>query len=202
VTSTPRVTIRKKNFLAVIASLGLNALAQTFHLRESTLSDFRRQLIAALPRLHRLARTIVRNGQDGDDLFQRTIERILERSAGWQPGSRLDLWAARIMKNIWLDELRMRGRWSRLVEPMPEDGVISDLGSGADAVERQAESRRLRAMTESLPEEQRLAIKLVLLNELSYAEAAEILEIPEGTLTSRLARGRVALAKMIMEGAA
>jgi RNA polymerase sigma-70 factor (ECF subfamily) len=85
---------------------------------------------------------------------------------------------------------------------MPEDGVISDQGLGADAVERRAESRRLRALTESLPEEQRLAIKLVLLNELSYAEAAEILEIPEGTLTSRLARGRVALARMIMEGAA
>ena len=166
------------------------------------MSDFRRQLIAALPRLHRLARTIVRNGQDGDDLFQRTIERVLERRAGWQPGSRLDLWAARIMKNIWLDELRMRGRWSRLVAPMPEDGVISDQGLGADAVERRAESRRIRALTESLPEEQRLAVKLVLLNELSYAEAAEILEIPEGTLTSRLARGRVALARMILEGSA
>jgi len=166
------------------------------------LSDFRRQLVAALPRLHRLARTIVRNGQDCDDLFQKTIERVLERKAGWQPGSRLDLWAARIMKNIWLDEMRMRGRWSRLVEPMPEGDRLSDEGAAAGEIEREAEGRRIRALTESLPEEQRLAVKLVLLNELSYAEAAEILEVPEGTLTSRLARGRVALIRMIAEGQA
>lgn len=164
------------------------------------MSDFRRQLIAVLPRLHRLARTIVRNGQDCDDLFQKTIQRVLERKAQWEPGSRLDLWAARIMKNIWLDEVRMRGRWSRLVQPIPEQDLLSDGGLAAEDIERQVEARRVRALTEALPEEQRLAVKLVLLNELSYAEAAEVLEIPEGTLTSRLARGRVALTRMIAEG--
>jgi len=164
------------------------------------LSDFRSQLIATLPRLHRLARTIVRNGQDCDELFQKTIQRVLERQAQWEPGSRLDLWASRIMKNIWLDELRMRGRWARLVEPMPEGDTLSDKGLGAEDAERAADRRRIRELTEDLPEEQRLAVKLVLLNELPYAEAAQILEIPEGTLTSRLARGRVALMKRIAEG--
>lgn len=164
------------------------------------MSDFRNQLIATLPRLHRLARIIVRNSQDCDDLFQKTIQRLLERQAQWEAGSRLDLWAARIMKNIWLDELRMRGRWSRLVEPMTEGDVLSDEGMGAEDTERAADRRRIRDLTEQLPEEQRLAVKLVLLNELPYAEAAQILEIPEGTLTSRLARGRVALMKLITEG--
>ena len=154
------------------------------------MSDLRRQLIAVLPRLHRLAGAIVRNRQDGDDLFQKTIARVLEREDGWEPGSRLDLWAARIMKNIWLDEVRMRNRWARLVEPMPEDDLLSDEGATAGDLERSAENRWVRAQVEALPEEQRLAIKLVVLNELSYSEAAEILEIPEGTLTSRLARGR------------
>ena len=164
------------------------------------LSDFRSQLIATLPRLHRLARTIVRNGQDCDELFQKTIQRVLERQAQWEPGSRLDLWASRIMKNIWLDELRMRGRWARLVAPMPEGDTLSDKGLGAEDAERAADRRRIRELTDDLPEEQRLAVKLVLLNELPYAEAAQILEIPEGTLTSRLARGRVALMKRIAEG--
>jgi len=164
------------------------------------LSDLRRQLIAVLPRLHRLAGVIVRNRQDGDDLFQKTIARVLEREDGWEPGSRLDLWAARIMKNIWLDEVRMRNRWARLVEPMPEDDLLSDEGATASDLERSTENRWLREQVEALPEEQRLAIKLVVLNELSYSEAAEILEIPEGTLTSRLARGRAALSRQIMEG--
>jgi len=164
------------------------------------LSDLRRQLIAVLPRLHRLAGVIVRNRQDGDDLFQKTIARVLEREDGWEPGSRLDLWAARIMKNIWLDEVRMRNRWARLVERMPEDDLLSDEGATASDLERSTENRWLREQVEALPEEQRLAIKLVVLNELSYSEAAEILEIPEGTLTSRLARGRAALSRQIMEG--
>lgn len=164
------------------------------------MSDLRRQLIAVLPRLHRLAAVIVRNGQDGDDLFQKTVARMLERESGWEPGSRLDLWAARIMKNIWFDELRMRSRWARLVEPMPDIDILSDDGDHACDLERAAESRRVRDLVESLPEEQRLAIKLVVLNELSYAEAAEIMEIPEGTLTSRLARGRTALSRLIVEG--
>jgi RNA polymerase sigma-70 factor (ECF subfamily) len=85
---------------------------------------------------------------------------------------------------------------------MPDGDMLSDEGAAVGKIEREAEGRRIRALTESLPEEQRLAVKLVLLNELSYAEAAEILEVPEGTLTSRLARGRVALTRMIAEGRA
>ncbi len=164
------------------------------------MSDLRSQLIAVLPRLHRLAGVIVRNGQDGDDLFQKTVARMLERETGWEPGTRLDLWAARIMKNIWLDELRMRTRWARLVESMPDADLLSDGGDVASDLERAAEDRRVRNLVEALPEEQRLAVKLVVLNELSYSEAAAILEIPEGTLTSRLVRGRSALSRLIAEG--
>lgn len=190
-----------KIFFAFIHPLGIKRLIpDVSSIGKHNLSDLRSQLIAVLPRLHRLAGVIVRNGQDGDDLFQKTVARMLEREAGWEPGSRLDLWAARIMKNIWLDELRMRSRWARLVEPMPETDLLSDEGAAVGELERTAESRRVRNLVEALPEEQRLAVKLVVLNELSYAEAAEILEIPEGTLTSRLARGRAALSQLIAEG--
>ncbi|MDP3677122.1 MAG: RNA polymerase sigma factor [Novosphingobium sp.] len=164
------------------------------------MSDLRRELVALLPRLRRLAWLVVRNEQDCDDLLQKTVERVLARSDGWTPGTRLDHWVFRIMKNLWIDEVRMRGRWGRLVEALPAEDEIDDRGIGADTMLDTVELARLRERVEDLPEEQRMAVKLVLLGEYSYAEAAELLEIPQGTLTSRLARGRAALLKHYQSG--
>lgn len=157
------------------------------------MSDVKREIVALLPRLRRLAWAIARDAQDSDDLLQMTIERALDRSASWSEGTRLDLWMFRIMKNVWIDELRTRKRWGRIVEPLPEEDDFDDAGAGAGAVLASVELSRLKDMVEQLPDDQRLAVKLVLLGEHSYAEAAAILEVPEGTLTSRLARGRAAL---------
>lgn len=155
--------------------------------------DFRRDIVALLPRLRRLAWAISRSDQEVDDLLQLTVERALARSDGWLPGTRLDLWMFRIMKNIWIDEIRTRNRWGRLVERLPEADQIGDEGAAADALLDAGELMRVKDLVEGLPDEQSVAVKLVLLGEHSYAEAAAILEIPEGTLTSRLARGRAAL---------
>lgn len=157
------------------------------------MTDFRRELVALLPRLRRLAWLVARNEFDSDDLLQKTLERAMARSDSWTPGTRLDVWVFRIMKNFWIDETRMRTRWGRMVESLPDDGEIDDRGSGSDALLDSVELTRLRALVEDLPEEQRMAVKLVLLGEYSYAEAAAMLEVPQGTLTSRLARGRAAL---------
>lgn len=157
------------------------------------MSDFKREIVALLPRLRRLAWAIAKNAQDSDDLLQMTIERALDRSGSWCAGTRLDLWMFRIMKNLWIDELRTRNRWGRLVEAIPEEQDFEDKGSGARAVLASVELSLLKDLVEGLPDDQRLAVKLVLLGEHSYAEAAAILEVPEGTLTSRLARGRAAL---------
>lgn len=157
------------------------------------MSDLRSEIVSLLPRLRRLAWIIVRNQQDCEDLLQRTIERALERSSGWQPGTRLDLWIFRIMKNLWIDETRSRNRWRRLVEPLDADHTSGDHGFAAQAVLDEVDLRRMRDFVEDLPDTQRMAVKLVLLGGHSYAEAAAILEVPEGTLTSRLARGRTAL---------
>jgi len=165
------------------------------------LSDFRRDLVALLPRLRRFAWLLVRNGQDSDDLLQRSVERALSSMHSWTPGSRLDLWVFRIMKNLWIDEVRSRGRWARIVEPLTDQADLGDHGASADAVLHSAELEKVRQAVEDLPEEQRIAVKLVLLGECSYVEAAEMLEIPLGTLTSRLARGRASLLRMFeLEG--
>lgn len=157
------------------------------------MSDIKREIVRLLPKLRRLAWTIARDAADSDDLLQKTIERALDRSKGWQMASRLDLWMFRIMKNLWIDEMRSRKRWGRLVEPLVDDHDIGDGGAAEQGMLDDTELCRLKALVESLPDEQRLAVKLVLLGGHSYGEAADILEVPEGTLTSRLARGRSAL---------
>lgn len=157
------------------------------------MSDVRRELVALLPQLRRLAWAISRNGQDVDDLLQMTVERALTRGDSWEPGTRLDMWMFRIMKNLWIDEVRTRNRWGRLVDSLPELDEINDDGAAANALLDSIELANVRAHVEALPEDQRMVVKLVVLGEHSYAEAAAILEIPEGTLNSRFARGRAAL---------
>lgn len=164
------------------------------------MSNYQREIIELLPRLRRMAWALARDGADGDDLLQRTVERALERGGERKAGVRLDLWMLRVMKNLWIDEMRTRKRWNRLVEPLPEHDVVGDEGALAEEITDSVELARIRAMVEDLPEEQRLAVKLVLLGGHSYSGAAEILEIPEGTLTSRLARGRAALLQRYQTG--
>lgn len=162
--------------------------------------DFGREIVGLLPRLRRLAWAIVRDRQESEDLLHLTIERALAKHASRDPEARLDMWMFRIMKNLWVDEVRKRNRWARLVTSLPDDIEVGDSGRFADDLHDEVELSRVRGLVENLPEEQRMAIKLVLLGGHSYGEAAEILEIPEGTLTSRLARGRAALIKHYSAG--
>lgn len=156
--------------------------------------DLRAQLGELLPRLRRFARVITRNVQDADDLVQVAAEKALARAAQWRPDSRLDSWMFGIMKNAWIDEIRARRRRGRV--HAPEE-------AGADVGDASAESRDIalsvQAAMERLPEEQRLAVALVLVEGQSYRDAAELLGIPVGTLMSRLARGRTALQEMLGE---
>jgi RNA polymerase sigma-70 factor, ECF subfamily len=147
------------------------------------------RIVALLPRLRRFARSLSRNQHDADDLTQVVVERALRNREQFKAGASLASWMFGIMKNAWLDDRRARAR--RGETALPED-------SGEHpAVSPDETNTTLWSVAEAmskLPEEQRLAIALVLVEGLSYKEAAEVLEIPIGTLTSRLARGRTALA--------
>lgn len=94
----------------------------------------------------------------------------------------------KILRNAWVDELSSRGRQSRVFLP-PEAGD----NVGEALIEREGELMSVQAAMARLPEDQRTAVSLVLIEGLPYKEAAEVLEIPTGPLTSRLARGREAL---------
>lgn len=157
---------------------------------------FQRQLIALLPKLRRFARALARTPADADDIVQTAIERALARRDQWRPGTRLDCWVMRIMKNAWIDETRARGRRGQVFGDEAEGVNIADPAQGDHAVAMAVE----QAMA-ALPDEQRMAVALVLIEGLSYAEAADVIDAPIGTLTSRLVRGRMALAaRLDMEG--
>jgi RNA polymerase sigma-70 factor (ECF subfamily) len=154
--------------------------------------EVRAQIGELLPRLRRFARVITRNVADADDLVQVAVEKALARAAQWRPGSRLDSWMFGIMKNAWVDEIRARRRRQRVHAPEEAGAAVGDSSAAARDIALSVQAAMAR-----LPEEQRMAIALVLVEGLSYKDAAESLGIPIGTLTSRLARGREALQALL-----
>jgi RNA polymerase sigma factor (sigma-70 family) len=150
-----------------------------------------REIVEMLPRLRRLARVLARDAADADDLVQLTVERALTRLHQWRPGTRLDSWMFRIMKNAWIDESRARRRRDGVFAPEEDGARIGD--DGARAMQARLQAAEVERAMGRLPEDQRLAVALVLVEGLSYKDAAEVLEVPQGTLTSRLVRGRAAL---------
>jgi RNA polymerase sigma-70 factor (ECF subfamily) len=154
-------------------------------------------IAALLPRMRRFARALTYHREDADDLVQIAMERALARSEQWEPGTRLDSWLFRIIRNAWIDEVRSRARRDELFAPEEEGEHVGD--DGARAHQQQLAIRKAISL---LSEEHRLVVGLVLVDGLPYKEAAEVLEIPVGTLTSRLARAREALQQLLSDDTA
>lgn len=157
-------------------------------------AELHAQLVALLPRLRRFARTLTRNVHDADDLVQVAIERALTRAEQLQADAPLAGWMYGIVRNAWIDEVRTRERHTRLLTPEVGESLVSRVSGPTDA-----EQLAVQESLASLPEEQRSAVALVLIEGLSYKEAAYALGVPVGTLTSRLARGRGALQRLLGE---
>lgn len=153
-------------------------------------------IAALLPRLRRFARTITYHREDADDLVQMAVERALNRSAQWEAGTRLDSWLFRIMKNAWIDEVRARMRRERIFAPEEAGEHVGDEGAQA-----QQQRMAIQKAVSLLSDEHRIVVALVLVDGLPYKEAAEVLDIPMGTLTSRLARARAALQELLSDTA-
>ena len=147
----------------------------------------REGLIPLLPRLRRLARALAGQVADADDLVQIVLERALARAAQWRPDAALDKWVFAIARNAWRDELRARGRSQHLFAP-EEAGEMA-----ADRTAQPAQQLELAMALAALPPDHREVVALVLVEGMSYGEAAELLEVPVGTVTSRLARARATL---------
>ncbi|WP_067734874.1 sigma-70 family RNA polymerase sigma factor [Novosphingobium naphthalenivorans] len=163
------------------------------------MNRFCEDLTALLPRLRRFARGLTHDAADADDLCQQTIERALKSRQQWQEGTRLDAWVYRIMRNQWIDETRARKRRSQTF--VHEDEGMNVGNAAHHEAENLVELGNVGRALARLPEEQREAVVLVLVEGFAYKEAAEIIGVPQGTLTSRLGRGREALLKELGEAA-
>ncbi len=157
----------------------------------------RREMLALLPRLRRFAYGLTGSIEEGDDLVQATCERAIGRIETWEPGTRLDSWMYRIARNTffnWRRAGKVRAEYLQRIDPEQHDRV-----DGARAMEARLTLERARDCIARLPEEQRSVLLLVTVEGLAYKEAAEVLELPIGTVTSRLARARLALSALMEE---
>ena len=150
----------------------------------STAAD---ELVAALPRLRRFARALAGNREEADDLLQSGCERALAKQHQWQPGTRFDSWMFRILQTIWCDRMRARRTDSA---PLGEAVLAVAVGDDGRAVDDRIMLARTRVAMARLPTDQRVALALVSVEGLSYAEAARVLQVPMGTVMSRLSRAR------------
>ncbi len=150
------------------------------------MSDFTRELAAQIPRLRRYARGLTHDPHWADDLVQDTMERALSRSWRFRAGSNLRAWLFTMLYRLYLNDV---ARERRSAQSVPEE-VASIHPEPGDMLDMQNAMARL-------PPEQRVVLLLVGLEQLSYAEAAAILEVPTGTVMSRLSRARERLRQLL-----
>lgn len=150
-------------------------------------------LLTWVPRLRRYARALAGNKEDADDLVQDTLERAWTRSPAWARVNDMRAWLFGIMHNVHVDAIRKPGLHS-----VPLDDQTADVAIAPTQGDRLAVVD-LAAALNQLPTEQKEVLLLVAMEEMSYAEVADALSIPIGTVMSRLHRGRERL-RVIMDG--
>ncbi|RLJ64911.1 sigma-70 family RNA polymerase sigma factor [Sulfurisoma sediminicola] len=148
-------------------------------------------IVAEIPRLRRYARALTGNADQADDLVQDTLERALEKWRLWHSARELRPWLFSIMHNLFVDSRRRAGR----IDYCDADELdeVPQRSQAGDALELRDLDRALAL----LPTEQREVLLLVGLEELSYAEAARSLGVPQGTVMSRLSRARSRLQSIL-----
>jgi RNA polymerase sigma-70 factor (ECF subfamily) len=157
----------------------------------------RQPLIEHIPALRRYARALTGDAWAADDLVQDTLERACTKWRLWLAGSDLRAWLFTLMHNLYVSQLRHAGRQGELARPLD----VTELDADPPAPPAQLDAViDLQRCLLRLPQEQRIVLLLVTLEDLSYAEVARIVDVPVGTVMSRLSRARTRLQEL-MEGA-
>lgn len=157
------------------------------------MGDFGKLLQEQIPRLRRYARALTRDVTTADDLVQDCLARAIAKQHLWQPGTDLRAWLFTILHNQHVNYVRSS---SRIGVSIDLEQLASALPIEPNAI-RSLELRDLRVALAALPTEQRETILLVGLEGMNYEDAAKVLNIPIGTVRSRLSRGRAELRKLM-----
>ncbi|TCD11347.1 RNA polymerase sigma factor [Oricola cellulosilytica] len=155
------------------------------------MSRFEQELLSVLPQLRRYARSLSRNSEEAEDLVQDCVERAFSKRVTWR-GVNLRAWLMTILTNLNRDRIGAQGRTPDLIS-MDEAGEPAVSEVEADPLERD----RLAAALDRLGADQRAVLMLIVVEGYRYAEVAAMLEIPIGTVMSRLSRARRNLARSL-----
>jgi RNA polymerase sigma-70 factor (ECF subfamily) len=158
----------------------------------------RQEMVNLLPRLRGFARSLAKEPDQADDLVQAACERALDRLYQVVEGARLDSWLYRIIYTQWIDKLR-RGKFrsAKLVVLGADNETVS---ADSETGNRMADILDTQKALDILPAEHRAAITLVCVEGYSYVEAASVLDVPVGTVASRVARARIMLDRFLAHG--
>ncbi len=153
--------------------------------------DLSEKLIELIPRMRRFAAGLSGSTDSGDELVQAACERLLRNQAKLRPDTRLDSWLFRVIRNLHIDAIRAQSARERNLR---EVGHVAELRLVTNnGMEDVAHLDEVAGAMQQLSEEHRSVLMLICVEGLSYKEAAAVLEIPMGTVTSRLVRARSAL---------
>ncbi len=155
----------------------------------------RDEMVAILPRLRRFALGLTGRHDQADDLVQATCERAIRNMDRWLPGSRLDSWMFRMMQNLYRNQLRDGSNRVRLLDGWGA-GLPTSVDGAATAADA-AELGKVRQAILHLSEEHRTVLMMICVEGLSYREAADLLDVPTSTVTSRLCRARIELRELL-----
>ncbi|MGI9333651.1 MAG: RNA polymerase sigma factor [Gammaproteobacteria bacterium] len=153
--------------------------------------DFKKELVSLLPRLRRFALKLSGDEDNGDDLVQAACERALTKIHQWKPGSHMDRWMFSIIRSLWSNELRSQTIRLGAGVVDAEQCLVLD---GTKRLESNVELESVVRAVFDLSYAHRVVLLLVYIEGYSYTEAAEALDVPVGTVMSRLARARLSLA--------
>jgi RNA polymerase sigma-70 factor, ECF subfamily len=156
-------------------------------------ADIYRSIEAEIPRLRRYARALARDAAAADDLVQDCLTRALDKLHLWREGTDLRAWLFTILHNQYVNHVRRSVREGSMVRLNEIEPILTR----APPQGRSLELRDLERAVARLPDEQRTVILLVGLEGMHYEEVAAVLNVPVGTVRSRLSRGRDALRRLM-----
>tara|TARA_R110002096_G_scaffold309403_3_gene503971 strand:+ start:483 stop:1043 length:561 start_codon:yes stop_codon:yes gene_type:complete len=160
---------------------------------KNSTEQWRDGIIDLLPRLRRFAFALTGSVADADDLLQATVEKALVKHKQFTPGTDLDKWLFRMCKNTWIDEIRGRRVRGPIVDPTDYKSELHL--DGEELIINKLRASEVHNAINSLQDEQRMILALIIIEGYSYKEVSKLLNIPIGTVMSRLSRARSTLIK-------
>jgi RNA polymerase sigma-70 factor, ECF subfamily len=161
-----------------------------------TVPDLCDEMLSHVPRLRRYARALLSNRERADDLVQDTLERALRHASQFRANTDLRAWLMTIMHNIFVNDV-VRAANTKVHIAMDDASIVDDHLSVDGHHAARLEMRDLDSALQQLPAEQREIVLLIGLEDMSYAQIAQTLNVPIGTVMSRLSRARSKLRQLM-----